>query len=76
MMNRLVILLAVAVVMAMCSAPSEGKKNFFIFFFNPRIIHEGKKQGNQHLENFWYWILISIKFKIIILLKNYIKHFT
>ena len=33
MMNRLVILLAVAVVMAMCSAPSEGNKNFFIIFF-------------------------------------------
>ena len=32
MMNRLVILLACAVVTAMCFVPSEGNKNFFIIF--------------------------------------------
>ena len=43
MMNRLVILLVVAVAMAMYSVPCEGNKNFFIcIFLNPHIIHEGK----------------------------------
>ena len=52
MMNRMVILLAVAVVMAMCSVPSEGNKNFFIFFFYPHIIHEGRKSKITTLKNF------------------------
>ena len=53
MMNRLVILLVVAVAMAMYSVPCEGKKNFFIcIFFNPHVIHEGKKKQNHYLEKF------------------------
>ena len=50
-MNRLVILLVVAVAMAMCSVSCEGNKNFFVcIFFNPHIIHEGKKKQNHYLE--------------------------
>ena len=76
MMNRLMILLVVAVAMVMCSVSCEGKKNFFIVFFFLffKSTHDSwrkKRSKITTLNNFGYWILISTKFKIIILFEKH-----